>query len=502
MTDSERGAPRPEYDQNGKPYVKFLSPELESKADEQEKAFQGLLVDISVLHFSYNERTSFAQPTPEELMEILKRVDARIKRILELDSNLYGSIVEPQDKLMAKQPERRYGLGLAGRGHEPRADKSPRREQEISPEEKRGFLAFWQETVLGHEKQPTGMIPENNEALGSFLYESLMREMPGLLKEFDLEPDMGKISAIQAETNTGKRSNLQREYLQGMVRRFEVVVSRFGDPEKDSRKWNDWPTTIRDEKTFNCVGAALLGMALLEQAGVRSAYGRPSGHAVNLARLDNGERWYLDLMNGRLEKIISPGKFIAETPIFQPTDPIGGYRLIPCFDNKEITSAVLGNLGHLKNAVAKDDFDNDADRRRGQEIYSRIGEIAAPIDFEKIETALYPRVQEVKESPDMQAEDLRVETLRKYLLNLRTEFPQFLGSREKPATINIAPVRDFLLGAAVYDGSPADFPTELRPLAERLKEWQQGELKETPDVYRDLVLMVTSKKNDREEIGT
>ena len=161
--------------------------------------------------------------------------------------------------------------------------------QEISSEQKKILGKVWTEMVVDNSDTPENIRDMPNEEIKKWLFESTMKDIESFTNELRLKNDQVLIEKIQKTENLDEKSVLELEYIRNIHAQVDNIVHNFDESENKSTKWDSWPKRMRETKEFNCVGATLLGINFLEKSGIKSYYGNPGGHVVNIAKLSNGE---------------------------------------------------------------------------------------------------------------------------------------------------------------------------------------------------------------------
>ena len=225
--------------------------------------------------------------------------------------------------------------------------------QKISPEQKKILGEVWTEMVVDNSDTPKNISVMTTEEIKKWLFESAMKDVESFTNELGLKNDQVLIEKIQKTENLGEKSALELKYIRNVHAQVDSLVHNFDRSENKSTKWDSWPKRMRETKEFNCVGATLLGINFLEKSGIKSYYGNPGGHVVNIAKLSNGEWWYVDFRNGKQNIIrIEPEEtFLADVLVLKINHLSIDYKLIPIYENSEAACSILSNLASLKSAA-------------------------------------------------------------------------------------------------------------------------------------------------------
>ena len=174
--------------------------------------------------------------------------------------------------------------------------------RELKPEERINLVEAWLDVAIDGEEMPDGVSNWTNERLRTWLFGTLMADTDRLAKNWGLEPDRSLIDQIKGEKNIEVRAKLERDYIESIREVMNTFLKKHPKLPDEGYKWDSWPKKMREEKSFNCVGGTLLGMLLLERAGIVSYYGILESHVLNIVKLANGEWVYADFTNSHIKK--------------------------------------------------------------------------------------------------------------------------------------------------------------------------------------------------------
>ncbi|MFA5013395.1 MAG: hypothetical protein WC520_02405 [Candidatus Paceibacterota bacterium] len=260
-------------------------------------------------------------------------------------------------------------------------------------------------------------MPENIGELGpeefkKELYREVIDNIDDLIAEWGLEPDQDLIELIRKTEDKEERSALELEYIKREHMKIDEITKNF--KKSKSTRWDSWPKRMKETQEFNCVGATLLGISQLNRGGIRSYFGSPYGHAVNIARLSNDDWWYVDFRNGKrsMNKIEPEETFVDNIKVLKINNPNIAYRLIPIFDNSEIVGPIIGNLATLE-SEAKDPRvpDERMEKREAQAYLEKYKDNFQKIDFKAVQKSLFPNVANMEETEEMKREEERIFSL-------------------------------------------------------------------------------------------
>jgi hypothetical protein len=305
-----------------------------------------------------------------------------------------------------------------------------KKEMELSSEQKKTLGDVWTEMAVDGVKAPEDIITKSNEEIKKWLYSSVIEDTEKLFLELGLKTDQELINKINQAENPGDKAKLELEYIKNSHAQVDEIVKKFKTGDK-STKWDSWPKRMRETKEFNCVGATLIGNIFLEKAGIKSFYGNPTSHVVNIVKLKNGDWWYVDFLNGKQNIIKIKPEFmtINDTPTLKIDNPNIDYHLIPISNISETAGFVLGNLSSLQHdADSPDISDDNIEKIEAKRYLNQYGQNFQKADFSLLHETLYPKTIAVHESQEMKSEEARIrllwkieDSMRKYVNALSKE---------------------------------------------------------------------------------
>jgi hypothetical protein len=278
-------------------------------------------------------------------------------------------------------------------------------EKELNLDEKKNLKHLWNFVVLGNNEreQDTVELMDKKE-IKQWMYHSLLEETYALFPELDFEIDFESIEKILAQKDKEKRAKLQLEYIYACNEQFKTLAKSEEQKSKDTR-WNTMPLTMREEKAFNCVGASLIGHGFLRKGEIENFYGNPDGHVVNIARLDDGQWWYIDFRNNYIEKVEADVVEIAKVKTLKLNDPAISYSYAPMLEGIEGPIFILGNLSGIKYEATSEDIpDNFPGVQNARKLYARFKRELDSDEIDKFIEAVYPETSEYKNSEIMKKE--------------------------------------------------------------------------------------------------
>ena len=141
--------------------------------------------------------------------------------------------------------------------------------QKLTPERKRTLGENWIEMTIDNATVPENIDKMNDKNLKKWLFESTMKDIGYLADEWGLKADKDFIEKIQKTENLDEKSAFELEYIKNVHAQVDNIVQNFDHSGRKSTKWDSWPKRIRETKEFNCVGATLLGIHILEKGKLK-----------------------------------------------------------------------------------------------------------------------------------------------------------------------------------------------------------------------------------------
>lgn len=310
-----------------------------------------------------------------------------------------------------------------------RAPKIEPTEQELSAEQKKNLAQAWSELVLGRQHDSSEVEGFNNEQMRAWLYDSLMSEARVLRDEWGLAPDIKEYKEAMAKCADDKeRGDAQFKFIQIMNEKAIAFVHLHSQGKDRPRRFESWPKTMRESKSFNCVGATLFAFVSLEEAGISCILGNPFGHALAIAQLADGERVYIDLNNENVFPVKGEEKKIAGVNCFVINDGRTDYEIISIRDRHEIIDNILGNLKGVVDETQDENHRHESEEQKARlhEIYSAGSSVFKMVDFEALRDSLFGSRKKYWNADD---EEFRVEEGKIFLLR---DLALLFGSSEAP----------------------------------------------------------------------
>jgi hypothetical protein len=249
---------------------------------------------------------------------------------------------------------------------------------------------------------------------------------------------------------------------------------------------------MRETKEFNCVGATLLGVYLLEKGGIKSQYGNPHGHVINIAKLSNGEWWYVDFRNGKqnIIKLEPEETEVSAVPTLKINQANIDYRIIPLYDNSEAAGSVLGNLSSLKHeAEDESTSDEDIEKREAKEYLKKYGQNFQEADFSLLHQSLYPKFIEFDKTDEMQKEIARIDSMRDFEKPVQNYTKTLTKEQEKALVEEIKTKKDDIENLFYKDDESVlqSVSSELKRVLELFLESLKNVKEKQPEVYQEAI---------------
>ena len=310
-------------------------------------------------------------------------------------------------------------------------------QQELTSEQKRTLGEAWSEMAVDNTSLPENISNMTHKDLKKWLFESVMKDVESFANELGLQTDQSLIEKIQKTKSLDEKSALELEYIKKVCEQVDDMTGNFDVSGNKSTKWDSLPKRMRETKEFNCVGATLLGINFLEKGGIKSYYGNPVGHVINIAKLSNGEWWYVDFRNGKqnIIKIEPEETSLADVPVLRINHPSIDYRLIPIYENSEAACSILSNLSSLKRTAEDLNIPNeDIEKKEAKEYLEKYKENFKKTDFSLFHQTLYSKFIKIGETKEMQEEIRRIDNMRD-IEKLSHDYTKTLSKKEKAAII-------------------------------------------------------------------
>jgi hypothetical protein len=288
--------------------------------------------------------------------------------------------------------------------------------KELNREDKKNLEHFWREIVLGvNDVDEINAESMDRKELRQWLYGTLVNEIELITSELGFVPGNDLIENIAKEGDQEKKSYLQLEYIFECNKQFNAF-SRANESSAsgNNTRWSTMPLTIRENKSFNCVGASLIGHDLLEKADIENFFGNPAGHVVNMVRLDNGDWWFVDFRNNFIQKVKPEVIEIGKVKSLKLSDNSNMYKYVPMLEGMEMPSFILGNLSVLvKEANDESIVESNPNKKVAKDLFNRFNAEFEENKLGFLNSVLYPEARSISESEIMDTERERVRRFSK-----------------------------------------------------------------------------------------
>ncbi len=364
-------------------------------------------------------------------------------------------------------------------------------------EQKKILEKIWSEMIISPRKSAKSIEKMTRPEIKHYLFKSVMEDIEIFSQELGIQIDIELIDKIQKEKNLEEKSALELTYIKQIHDQISNIIEKFDESIK-STKWDSWPKKMRESKQFNCVGATLLGIYFLEKANIKSFYGNPYGHAVNIVKLTNGKWYYVDFRNGKdnIIKLKHPKKIdIADTKILQINQVNIDYKLIPFYYNSAIIGSILKNLSVLKQEAKSKPNDNESTEvEEAKDFFKKYQDILEKINFSKLVQWLYPEITEIDETEEMKKEETRVKLIRNLEKSIRnyvkTLNPQENRTLKKEMQTKRKDIENFLNeGNKPIQNTSLNLNKLLQLILFNLKDAKEKQ----PELYQEAIDMFISK---------
>ena len=364
--------------------------------------------------------------------------------------------------------------------------------QEIGPEQKKILGEAWAEMVVDDSDTPENISGMTTEEIKKWLFESMMKDVEIFTNELGLKNDQVLIEKIQKTENLDEKSALELEYIRNAHTQVDDIVHNFDESENKSTKWDSWPKRMRKTKEFNCVGATLLGINFLEKGGIKSYYGNPAGHVINIAKLSNGEWWYVDFRNGKQNIIrIEPEEtFLADVLVLKINHLSIDYKLIPIYENSEAACSILSNLASLKSAAENKNIpDENIENKEAKEYLEKYKSNFEKTDFSLFHKILYSKFITVRKTKEMQGEIRRINNMREFEKPIQA-YTKTLSKEQKEFIIEEIKSKKEFIGNLFYKDDQSVLQKsspELKKILELYLENLRKIKENQPEIYKEAV---------------
>ena len=363
-------------------------------------------------------------------------------------------------------------------------------QQELSPEQRKDLSNAWIEMVVDNTTMPENIKDMEQSEIKKWLFSSLMEDTEKLSKEFGLEADVGLVKEIRNADSTEEKSVLELEYIKKVHEQVDRIVQHFDRSGNRSIKWNSWPKIIRETKEFNCVGATLLGINMLNKGGIKAYYGNPHGHALNITKLSNNEWWYVDFYSGKrnIIKIEPKEEIIADVSVLKIQDPKINYRLIPIYNNTEVVSSIFGNLATLKREAEDDKiFDGDIEKKEAKVYLQNNNRNFNRVDFSLLNQSLYPSSIKIDDTTEMKKEIARIDNMKSFEKSIQ-DYTKVLTNEQRISLVEEMKIKKDIVEKILHQENlhiiqkcSPELKIVLRLMLDKLKKVKNTK----PEVYKE-----------------
>ncbi len=363
---------------------------------------------------------------------------------------------------------------------------------DLSAEQKEQLAQVWSGSVVDNINIPGNIRDMSPDEIKKWLFESIMVDIERLANEWGLQVDVELAKKIQTAEDMDEKTALEMEYIQKSHSQVDALTQKF-DKSKSS-KWDSWPKRMRETNQFNCVGATLLGIYFLEKGGIKSYYGNPHGHVLNIVELPNGEWWYVDFLNGEQNIIkIEPEEAMIEgVRVLKINNPQIGYQLIPIYKNKEAAGSMLGNLQALQEEAGDETIsDQNIGKQEAKEILQKHGKNIEKVNFLLLHESLYPKFDELNDSEEMKNEIARLDPIQDCEKPAQDYIKTLAKDEEKELVAEIRAKKEEIIRLFYSEGKDAAIPQEVGPKLKKLLGLFLESLRsikdKNPEAYQDAV---------------
>lgn len=363
---------------------------------------------------------------------------------------------------------------------------------ELNAEQKMALGEAWVGMIVDNNEVPISVAKMNQEELKQWFFTTMMLDVEKLTHEFGLETDTNLIEKIKTTEIPNEKATLEVEYIKKIHEQVDGVARTFDELGHKSTKWDSWPKKIREDKGFNCVGATLLGMVMLEKAGIKSYYGNPHGHVINIARLANDDWWYVDFRNGPQNVLkIEPEKLIVnDVKVLKIDVPAIDYKIIPIYENAESVGSILGNLAALKNeAENNDQYDDDEEKTEVIQYIKKYQKYFDQTDFSSFQQSLYPKFNEFHETEIMQKEAARINGLMDFEKPVQDYFNALSTEQRKVLQEDFKVKKTYIKNLFLHDDDSvlSEASLELKRVLELFVNGLEKIKTKRPGVYQEVI---------------
>lgn len=365
--------------------------------------------------------------------------------------------------------------------------------RELEPAEKESLVDAWLTIAVDNQSKPDDLESLNNQQLKEWLYKVLMNDTSKLMEEWKMQPNIILVERIRSEQNPEQKAKIEMDFIESI--RVKIQEFKKDHPLGDrSDKWNSWPSEMRENKTFNCVGGTLLGISLLDRAGMHSYYGNPFSHVLNIVELSDGEWVYADFLNNQVKKIKPQEIMMGNVRTLKLEEPDIIYRYIPLLDNSESVGSIIGNFHSLEHDV-KDKKVEPLDRQEAKRLFSNFSEEFQKNDFSSVHDTLYPSKVSLYRIKEMQNEGGRIEKIRSFSTSARKYFETFDPQQKEGLLKEIKANAEGIRKLFYEDDNEvlSKVSSASKKLIQSLVSDTRNAKTKSPELYRDFVELFVSR---------
>jgi hypothetical protein len=376
---------------------------------------------------------------------------------------------------------------------EPTGNILPKKEKrEFSGERKKELADLWTQVAIDNSIPPQEISEMQPPEIRKWLFESLIADVNILAEEWGLHSDTELIGKIQQADPGNEREKLEIDYFLAVHEKINERVKSFSRSPEKSTKWDSWPKKMRETGEFNCVGATLLGIRALSDAGIENYLGNPYGHAVNVVKTSAGNWFYVDFRNGKRNVFnLEPEVVqINGVTVLKVKSPRTDYRLIPIYKVEDISSSIIANFSSLAREVVDPSVpDQSPEKKDAKEIMGRYGAKLNCEALDDFDESLFPWIIHFDATPETQEEERRLKTQRNFEDEITAFIRTLPGEVEEHINIEIKKRWEKLISfiidddRTVFEGASDNFNAFLKVLDGAL-----GRLKTEPPEIRDEVV--------------
>ncbi|MDP3901982.1 MAG: hypothetical protein Q8Q21_00135 [bacterium] len=365
--------------------------------------------------------------------------------------------------------------------------------RELESKEKGNLVDAWLAIAVDNQVKPDYINNLNNQQLKEWLHKTLIDDTAKLIEEWGLQPDVALVKRIRGEQNPEQRAKIEMDFIEAV--RTKIQEFKKAHPLGDrSDKWDSWPSEMRDNKNFNCVGGTLLGTSFLDRIGVHSYYGNPFSHVLNIVELSNGEWVYADFLNNQVKKIKPREIMLGGVRTLELKEPDIIYRYIPLLDNSEAVGSIIGNFHSLEHDT-KDKNSDPIDKQGAERLFANFAEEFSRNDFSSLHDALYPSKVALRRTKEMQNEGGRIEKIRSFSSSAR-KYIETLNPRQKEEVLKEIKVNTEGIRKLFYendDGVLDKIDSTSKKLLQSLIRSTRNAKTKSPKLYHDFVELFVSR---------